>query len=208
MYVIYCAGEQGRVVLDILRRNETDETVVFVDDDESLWGTEVDGQEVIGGKEELRNLEKDDTQFIVAFGDEQEVRINIADSILDRGFDFFSAFDIRATISDTATLGRGVIVNAESYIGPDAEVEDIVLLDSGVSVSHDVTLERGSTVGPNATIAGGVHVGSDAYIGAGATVIDDLTVGEGAFVGAGAVVTSDVPEGETVVGIPAAPIDD
>jgi sugar O-acyltransferase (sialic acid O-acetyltransferase NeuD family) len=207
MYVIYCAGEQGRVVLDILRRRGTDESVTFVDDDESLWGTEVNGQEVIGGREKLRNLEKDDTQFIVAFGDEQEIRMKIADRVLDYGFNLFSAIDSRATISDSATLGQGVIVNAESYVGPDAELEDLVLVDSGVSVSHDVTLERGSTLGPNVTIAGGVHVENDAYIGAGATVIDDVAVAKGAFVGAGAVVTSDVPEEETVVGVPATPID-
>jgi acetyltransferase-like isoleucine patch superfamily enzyme len=42
-----------------------------------------------------------------------------------------------------------------------------------------------------------------ASIGSNATILCGVTIGEGAVVGAGSVVTRDVPEGATVVGNPA-----
>ncbi|GAB6862944.1 NeuD/PglB/VioB family sugar acetyltransferase [Haloplanus litoreus] len=208
MKVIYCAGELGRVVLDILQRRRTDEDVVFADDDPELKGTSIDGRDVIGGVSELDRLDKAEAGVIVAFADRQTVRLELTDAVREMGFDLFSAVDADSSVATTATIGDGVILNAQAYVGPGATISEAVVIDSAASVSHDVTLEEGVTVGPNTTIAGGVTVGRDAFVGAGATVRDDVTIGTGAVVGAGAVVTSSVPPETTVVGVPASPIDE
>jgi len=208
MYVVYCAGELGRVVADILRRNDDDTGIVFLDDNESMWGERVAGHEVVGGRKTLSELDEDVADVIIAFADRQQVRIDLAQTVRDAGFDLSSAVDSDATVAPSATVGSGVIVNAQAYVGPDAAIEDLAVLDSAVSVSHDVHLEHGVTVGPNATLAGGVTVARDAFVGAGATVKDDVSIGESAVVGAGAVVTSTVEPGTTVAGVPAAPIDE
>jgi len=207
MRLIYCAGELGRVVVDILRRSDHDDDVVFIDDDETKWGETIAGFEVIGGADMFEELDEADTEAIVAFADRQTLRLDLGETVRDAGFDFFSAVDTDATIAASATIGSGVIVNAQSYVGPDAEIGDLVVIDSAVSVSHDVYLERGVTLGPNATIAGGVTVGRDVFVGAGATIIDDVSIGDSAVVGAGAVVTSDVKPDTTVIGVPARQID-
>lgn len=203
---IYCAGEQGRVVLDILRRSNESSDIVFVDDNDERWGENIRGGEIIGGAEQLETLSTEETTFIVAFADQQRVRAELTQRVRDAGFDLFSAIDTASTVAPSTKVGDGVIINAQSYIGPDAEIGDIVVIDSAVSISHDVELSTSVTVGPNATIAGGAEVGRDAFVGAGATLLDDVTVGSGAFVGAGAVVTSDVPPETTVVGVPAKPV--
>lgn len=206
MKLIYCAGEQARVVLDILARASVDDVVLF-DDDEARHGDVVRGHEVLGGAPALDELDPETDAAIVAFGRSPGVRLDIAATVADRGFDFFSAIDPQATVSETAVLGDGVMLNAETYIGPDVTVEDHTLVDSLVNVSHDVTIEAGATITPHATLAGGVTVGRDAYVGAGATVTDHVAVGDGAVVGAGAVVLDDVPAGMTVVGVPAEPVE-
>jgi len=206
MKAIYCAGEQGTVVLDILRRSTDDDEIVFLDDDESLWGETVSGHDVVGGEQKLSDLDPERIEVIVAFAATCSTRLDIAARVENAGFEFFSVIDSDATVAPSATVGEGVIINAQSYIGPNATVGDSVVVDSAVSVSHDVQLSEGVIVAPNATIAGGADVGRETFVGAGSTVSDHVTVGERATVGAGAVVISDVPPGETVVGVPAEPI--
>jgi sugar O-acyltransferase (sialic acid O-acetyltransferase NeuD family) len=206
MKVIYCAGELGRVVPDILRRRETDENIVFVDDDPERKGSSIDKHDIIGGKSEFKRLDETKTEVIVAFADRQTIRLELSNAVRDMGFNLFSAVATDSSVAATATIGDGVILNSQSYVGPDAILSDTVVIDSAASVSHDVTLEEGVTIGPNATIAGGVTVERNTFIGAGATVRDDVTIGNGSVVGAGAVVISSVPSETTVVGVPASPV--
>lgn len=200
--IIYCAGNQGRVVLDILRRGGRDGQSVFIDDVKEPEA-EVDGVEVVGGHAEFDRFDPDRDRCIVTYSDRRGVRLELVERVREYGFEFFSAIDPEATISSRAEIGEGVILNAGSYVGPGVSVEEHAVVDSCVNISHDVSIQRGATVTPNVTLAGGVIVSTDAYIGAGATVIDDVTVGDGALVGAGAVVTEDVPPDTTVVGVPA-----
>ncbi|WP_276253300.1 acetyltransferase [Halomontanus rarus] len=206
MKVIYCAGEQARVVLDILDRSNNDEEIVLIDDDSEQHGNDIYGHKVIGGMTELNQLDPRSDRCLVALGSISGERLNITSRVRERGFALFSAIDTDTTISPTAVLGEGVTINARTYVGPDAHIGDAGLIDSAVSISHDVHLESGVTVTPNVTIAGGVHVERNAYLGAGATILDHVTIGERSIVGSGAVVIDDVGPEETVVGVPASPV--
>ena len=206
MHAIYCAGEQGRVVLDILRSTGEHEDIVFGDDDPNLHGESVAGRGVVGGVDELATRDEV-VACVIAFGDQPGIRLDIADRLTAAGCEFFNAIHTSATISDTTSVGHGLMLNAESYLGPDVELGNHVLVDSCVSISHDVHIESGATITPNTTVAGGVVLGTDSYIGPGATVIEEVTIGEKAVVGAGAVVTSDVPPDTTVVGVPASSLE-
>ncbi|MDF9745851.1 acetyltransferase [Natrinema salsiterrestre] len=205
MKVIYCAGEQGRVVLDILHSTGNYEEVVFADDEERLHGTEINQTEVIGGLDAVAEMGRD-AQVLVAFGDQQTTRIKLAEKLAAEGFGFFNAVHESATVSDTASIGTGTMINGQSYVGPSSELNDHVLVDSCVSISHDSKVKKGGTVTPGVTLAGGVELGSDVYVGPGATVLEEVTVGKGAIIGAGSVVTEDIPAETTVIGSPAKPL--
>jgi UDP-perosamine 4-acetyltransferase len=207
MDYLYCSGEHARVVLDILERSGHDRTVALLDDDDEKWGQTLAGHEIVGGESILETADPESDRALVAYGAGQGVRLELIGRIRSHDLELFSALDPTATLSTDATIGRGVMVNAESYLGPGTTVEDGVLVDSMVNVSHDTDIQQGATVCPGVTLGGGVTVGEDAYIGAGATVIDHITVGEGAVVGAGAVVVDDVSAVETVIGVPAEPLE-
>lgn len=207
MKAIYCAGEQARVVLDILRAASDNEDIVFLDDDSSLHHDSIDGIPILGGRSKLEEFSSENVQCLVAFGDEPQTRLELANQISSRGFDFFNAIHPSASVSQSAVFGQGITVNGQSYVGPHVQLEDHVLVDSCVCISHECSLGRGATVTPGAILAGGVTIETDVYVGPGATIIEDITVGAHAVIGAGAVVTEDVSEGTTVVGVPAEPID-
>lgn len=102
-------------------------------------------------------------------------------------------------IHPAARIGRRLVIDHGDgvVIGETAEIGDDVLM------YHQVTL--GGT-----SLAGGKRhptIGDKVILGAGAKILGPIVVGEGARVGANAVVLSDVPPGQTVVGIPARPVD-
>jgi acetyltransferase-like isoleucine patch superfamily enzyme len=107
-------------------------------------------------------------------------------------------------IENDVRVGDQVTVKAGVQLYDGLEVEDLVFIGPNATFTNDLNprsgrhgfecrttrLERGCSIGANATILPG------------------LTIGAGAMVGAGAVVTKDVPPGETWVGNPARKIGD
>lgn len=206
-WIVYGAGEQGRVVADLLARAGIERTP-FVDDDPERHGDRVSvahgDARVIGGSEAL--AEVDAVGGTPAVGDGR-VRLEMADRLADHGVPPRTAVDPDATVAETARLAEGCVVLAGSYVGPDAEIGRAVAIDGTVTVAHDARLGAGVTVAPGASVAGGVRLEAGAFVGAGATVRDHCVVGRDATVGCGAVVTSDVPPETTVVGVPAEPVE-
>ena len=102
-------------------------------------------------------------------------------------------------IHPAARIGRRLIIDHGMgvVIGETAEIGDDVYL------YHQVTL------GGTSSDRGKRHptVGNGVIVGAGAKILGAITVGDNARVGANAVVVQAVPPGETVVGIPARPVE-
>jgi acetyltransferase-like isoleucine patch superfamily enzyme len=76
----------------------------------------------------------------------------------------------------------------------------------GCTVGHEARIGRGSVLNPGANVSGGVEIGKAVMVGTGAQILQYLRIADGSTIGAGAVVTRDVGAGETVVGIPARPV--
>ena len=98
-----------------------------------------------------------------------------------------------------AQLGRRIVIDH----GMGVVIGETAVLGDDAYLYHQVTL------GTSSTAKGKRHptVGSNVILGAGAKILGDIVVGDGARVGANAVVVADVQPGQTVVGIPARPIE-
>lgn len=93
--------------------------------------------------------------------------------------------------------GMGVVIGETSEIGDNVTLYHGVTL-GGVSPSEDSDAQREQKRHP--TLCTGVIVGS------GAQVLGPVRIGENARIGANAVVAKDVGAGQTMVGIPAKPV--
>ncbi|MBK6854926.1 MAG: N-acetyltransferase [Burkholderiales bacterium] len=111
-----------------------------------------------------------------------------------------------------ARVGARCKVSSHSFICAGVVIADEVFIGHGVMFTNDPW--------PRATNADGklqresdwtlvaTHVERGASIGSNATVVCGVTIGAGALVGAGAVVTRDVPAHAVVAGVPARVIGD
>lgn len=116
------------------------------------------------------------------------------------GFTLRSLISPLATISRSATIGHGAVIQSHCNVSAAATLGELVRLNTGANVMHEAQVGAYTTIAPNAVVLGRVAIGADCYVGANSTILPDLTVGSRATVGAGAVVTKPVAEGATVAG--------
>lgn len=119
----------------------------------------------------------------------------------------------RTNICKGAIVGRMNTVEPDAYIGPRAKLQCTCHITVGVILEEDVFFgTEVCTMNDKymGTVQGvekkGPHVKKGAAVGSNSTLLPGIVVGEKAIVGAGSVVTKDVYEGQTVVGIPAKPM--
>jgi acetyltransferase-like isoleucine patch superfamily enzyme len=122
-----------------------------------------------------------------------------------------------ARIGAGCNVGDHAFVEGGAIVGDNVTIKNNVLLWDGVTVEDDVFLgpnvvftndrnPRAAFKKPVEEYLVPTHVQRGASIGANATIVCGTTIGVGAFVGAGSVVVQDVPARALVVGNPARPI--
>jgi UDP-2-acetamido-3-amino-2,3-dideoxy-glucuronate N-acetyltransferase len=120
-----------------------------------------------------------------------------------------------ACIGRHCSLGQNVMVASGVKVGDNVKVQNNVSLYSGVTIEDDVFLGPScvftNVINPRSEINRKSEylpttVQRGATIGANATIVCGVTIGRYAFVGAGAVVRSDVPNYGLMVGVPAVQI--
>lgn len=119
----------------------------------------------------------------------------------------FGAF---ARVLVGAKLGESCQVETQALIGGEVELGHRVKVGAGACLQGSLLVEDDVVIGPRATFAGTsggeesrTFIRRGAMIGANATIQGGITLGSGAVVEAGAVVTRDVPPNAIVAGNPA-----
>lgn len=107
-----------------------------------------------------------------------------------------------AVVSESARLGYGTVVMANSSINSEAIIGNHCIINTGSVVEHDCKIGDFVHISPNAALAGSVDVGKGSQVGIGAVVLPGVKIGKWVNVGAGAVIIKDIPDFATVVGNP------
>ncbi len=120
--------------------------------------------------------------------------------ILARVVSTFSRFLTGVEIHPAAKIGQRLVIDHGMgiVVGETAAVGDDVTMYHGVTLGG-ITLDK---------VRRHPRIGSRAVIGAGAKILGPVVIGEGARIGSNAVVTKDVDANQTVVGVPAHPVEE
>jgi UDP-2-acetamido-3-amino-2,3-dideoxy-glucuronate N-acetyltransferase len=117
-----------------------------------------------------------------------------------------------AVIGERCNLGQNVVVMPGTRLGDNVKVQNNVSIYEGVTLEDDVFCGPScvftNVVNPRSHVSRKAEyqktlVQRGASIGANATILCGITLGEYSFIGAGAVVRSDVPAFALMVGVPA-----
>lgn len=110
----------------------------------------------------------------------------------------------QSIVHSETIIGEGAQIAPSAVIMPGCVLGNHVIINIGVTISHDCQLEDYTTISPGAHIAGKVKLGAGVFVGIGATINNGVTIAAGCVVGAGAVVLDNVyEENSVVVGLPA-----
>jgi UDP-2-acetamido-3-amino-2,3-dideoxy-glucuronate N-acetyltransferase len=124
----------------------------------------------------------------------------------------FSHIMSGCTIGNQCSIGQNVVISPEVRIGNRVKIQNNVSVYTGVICEDDVFLGPSAVftnvINPRSAIIRKNEykptlVQKGATIGANATIVCGITIGRFAFVGAGAVATKNIPDYALVVGNPA-----
>jgi sugar O-acyltransferase (sialic acid O-acetyltransferase NeuD family) len=130
-------------------------------------------------------------------------RKRIVENYKKLGYRFTTLISPKAIISESATIGEGVIIQSWVNISSNVVIGNFVKLNTMSNVMHDSIVGDYSTIAPNAVILGRVTIGQECYVGSNSTILPSIKADDSCTIGAGAVVTKNIESGVTVVGIPA-----
>jgi UDP-2-acetamido-3-amino-2,3-dideoxy-glucuronate N-acetyltransferase len=124
----------------------------------------------------------------------------------------FSHIMANCTIGQHCSIGQNVVISPDVRIGNRVKIQNNVSVYTGVICEDDVFLGPSAVftnvINPRSAIARKDEykttlVQKGATIGANATIVCGINIGKYAFVGAGAVVTKTIPDYALVIGNPA-----
>jgi sugar O-acyltransferase (sialic acid O-acetyltransferase NeuD family) len=172
--------------------------VAEVQDDSHL----LDSRGPVLGSDEILSDLLEGTEYVVGIG-AGEVRKKVAARALGAGLTAATLVHPLAYIGNHGNvLGRGSIISAFASITTDVILGEHVFVDLNVTIGHDSHLESFVSVYPSSSISGNVHLGEGVTMGTGSRILPGITVGANSFLGAGTVVVKEVPGDSIVVGVP------
>ena len=200
IYIIGASGF-GREVAWLIEELDDWNIAGFVDDNEKILGTNINGFPVVGNTEYLIEQNKN-INVVIAIGN-PIIRKKIYDKLSQSNminFPNIIAKDVR--ISNTNQLGIGNIICTHNVLTTNITLGNFNHINLSCTVGHDAIIEDFSTVYPGVNISGNTRIKSFVEVGTGTKIIQGKTINENIIIGAGSVVVKDLKDTGTYVGIP------
>ena len=204
--IIFGAGGFGRetawAVERINKISPTWNLLGFMDDDDTIQGTEINSYPVLG---KLREVDKyPDVYFVCAVGASKKKKKIIHNMKMNNpNIKFGTVIDPSVERSDLVTVGEGTIICAHTIMTVNISIGNHVIINLDCTIGHDVVINDFSTLYPSVNVSGMSEIGHAVELGTGMQMIQGKKIGNYSIVGAGAVVVRDIPAACTAVGNPA-----
>lgn len=204
--VIIGAGGFGREVAwlieEINKENLEWNLWGFVDDNEIIQETEINGYKVVG---DIDWLKKQEIYVVNAIADP-----NIKKKVMDKLNFSKNIYPVlihpSVIYSDRVTFGEGSIICAGNIITVNIEIGKHVIVNLDCTIGHDAIIGDYSTILPSVNVSGYVKIDECVSVGTGSAIIQGVNIGQNTVIGAGAIVVKDLPANCVAVGSPAKPI--
>ena len=203
--VIFGSSGHAKSLVDIIESDPNFELVGFIDN-LKLKGDEVLNYKVIGEEKSLPELmsEYGFEHGVVGIG-ENFLRSRVVEKILKLvpNFQFINCIHKSANISKHIQMGVGNVVMAGASIKASSIVSNHSIINTNSSLGHDCNLEDFISLAPNSAVGGNCNVGKYSHIGIGASVIQKIDIGRNCIIGGGSLVNKHTESDSIYYGVPA-----
>lgn len=204
--IVVGAGGLGREVMWQIEASPLEsnqyEILGFVDDNPNLQDKKINGYDVVGTLDWLRNIDKE-ICVVLAIGS-AEIRKKIYDSIKQNTkllYPNITAPGVK--ISSTVKCGKGCIFCLNTTATVNIRIGDFFIANPQCTIGHDCNIHSFVTLYPGVNVSGNVEIFEITEIGTGSQIIQGKSIGNNSIIGAGTVVIRDIPSNCTAVGVPA-----
>ena len=165
---------------------------------------EIDGYPVLGTPENWANIDSD-AYFIFALSSAKVAaeRYKILKQLQVPEERFATIIHPTAVVSKQSKIGRGVAIMPLAQVSPGVRIGNHSMLLAQSFVGHDTVLDEMVFVANNASVGGNISIRQGVHIGSNSSILEHLVIQEYAVVGLGAAVVKDVFAYDVVVGNPA-----
>lgn len=206
--VIIGAGQHCRVVLYNMTEQNLYHPACILDPNHSIWETRIESVYVEPNYKDhdaifLKTMrEKYATnKFFMGIG-AMKLRKSLYNYLCSQGWEAVNIFHPNAVVSPTATIGKGVLVEAGCLVTPSPIIGNNVVVNTGSQVNHDNIIGDHVYIASGVILSGGVMIGENTLIDDGVIITLGKEVGKNCIIGAGAVVTKSIPDQSIAFGSP------
>ena len=136
--------------------------------------------------------------LVLAIGS-PKIKRRLYEKLSSIGFTFPSIIHRSSLVSESASLGDGVIVSPMVIVGPNTKLGKLVYCNYQVGIGHDSVIGDFTQINPGAQIGGNVHVHSECLIGSNSTLLHKARLQSIMTVGSGSVVLGTKNKPGTIV---------
>ena len=202
IFIIGAGGvgkEVAFLIEEINKKNLIWNIVGFIDDNNEIKNSYINGYKVLGNIEYLkRNFNK--ANVIIAIAD-YRIKKNISEQ-LKNDFEFATLIHPDVNIHHTVKIGGGSIIYPGVIITTNICIGNHVIISPKCGIGHDAIINDYTSLLWNVNISGHNKIGTGCLIGSGATIIQNKVVGDFSIIGAGSVVIKDIKDCTINVGVP------
>lgn len=199
--ILLGASGHSKVIIDILhsisRKEKKEYSIALLDDDETLYHTDIMGHRVIGKIDDC--VRHPDSKFIIAIGNNR-IRRKIAQ---EYPLDYMAAVHPSAVIGENVQIGTGTVIMPGTIVNSGTQIGGHCIINTSSTVDHDGRIGDYVHLSPGVHLGGAVSIGQGTWMGVGSCCVNNVAIAPEIVVGAGGVVVKDLREPGTYVGIPA-----
>lgn len=202
IFIIGAGGvgkEVAYIIEEINKKNPTWNILGFIDDNNEIENSYINGYKVIGNVEYLKK-HFNKVYVIIAIAD-YKIKRNIEKQLKDK-FKFATLIHPNVNIHPTVKVGNGTIIYPGVIITTNICIGNHVIISPKCGIGHDAIINDYTSLLWNVNISGHNKIGIGCLIGSGATIIQNKIVGDFSIIGAGSVVIEDIKNSTVNVGVP------
>jgi len=168
-------------------------------------GERINRYPVLGGLKDIQPYIKKDFYFIYAIHSVSHapLRIKLFHALGIPGERLVTLIHPLCFIGEGVELAPGVMVMANSYIGPETKIGKCTFVMANCTIGHNSKIGDFCHFSVGAICSSVLNIGNGCDVALNATVMDKVTMGDYSVAGAGSLVLKDIEAYQVVVGSPA-----